>query len=51
MIYYFDRERMPVVLLSIYAKNAKVNLSTADGNELKALVPVLVAELWKGRLR
>ena len=51
VIYYFHSERMPVVLLSIYAKNAKVNLSAADCNELKALVPVLVAELWKGRLR
>jgi hypothetical protein len=51
VVYYFHSERMPVVLLSIYAKNAKVNLSAADCNALKALVPVLVAELWKGRLR
>lgn len=40
---------MPVVLLSIYAKNVKLNLSQAECNELKALVPQLVRELMKGR--
>ena len=49
VIYYFHSDRMPVVLLSIYAKGAKVNLSQAERNELKALIPELVRALAKGR--
>ena len=41
--------KVPVVLLSIYAKGAKVNLSQAERNELKALIPELVRALAKGR--
>ena len=37
-----------VVMLSIYAKNTKVNLSQAERNELKTLVPELVREFMKG---
>ena len=49
IIYYFHSDRMPVVMLSIYAKNTKVNLSQAERNELKTLVPELVREFMKGR--
>ena len=47
VIYYFHNESMPLVLLSVYAKNAKVNLSQAEKNELKKAIP----ELIKGYLR
>ena len=40
---------MPVVLLSFYAKSVKVNLSQAEWNELKKLIPELVREFTKGR--
>lgn len=49
VIYYFHNELMPVVLLSIYAKNERVNLSQAERNELKKLVPRLVREFLKGK--
>jgi hypothetical protein len=44
VIYYYHSERLPLFLLTMYAKNRKANLSTAERNALKRLVPVLVAE-------
>jgi hypothetical protein len=43
VIYYYHSERLPVFLLSAYAKNRKPNLSKAERNAMKRLVPVLVA--------
>ena len=43
VIYYYHSERLPVFLLSAYAKNRKANLSKAERNAMKRLVPVLVA--------
>ena len=43
MIYYYHNERLPVFLLSAYAKNRKANLSKAERNAMKLLVPTLVA--------
>ena len=43
VIYYYHNERIPVFLLSAYAKNTKANLSKAERNAMKRLVPVLVA--------
>src|SRR5437870_3018270 len=43
VIYYYHNERLPVFLLSAYAKNRKANLSKAERNSMKRLVPVLVA--------
>ena len=48
VIYYFHSGRMPVILLSVYAKSVKVNLSKAERNELKKLIPELVREFTKG---
>ncbi|MGO4879862.1 MAG: hypothetical protein ACLP59_03455 [Bryobacteraceae bacterium] len=42
VIYYYHNERLPVFLLSTYAKNRKANLSKAERNTLKRLVRVLV---------
>jgi hypothetical protein len=36
-------QRMPVFLLAAYAKNEKANLTPADRNAMKRLVPMLVA--------
>jgi hypothetical protein len=43
VIYYYHNERLPVFLLSAYAKNQKANLTTAERNAMKRLVPALVA--------
>src|SRR5712692_7852508 len=43
VIYYFHNERLPVFLLSAYAKNRKANLSKSERNAMKRLVPALVA--------
>src|SRR5271165_7059894 len=42
VIYYYHNERLPVFLLSAYAKNRKANLSMAERNAMKRLVPILV---------
>jgi hypothetical protein len=43
VIYYYHSERLPVFLLTAYPKNRKVNLSKAERNGMKRLVPILVA--------
>ena len=42
VIYYYYSERLPVFLLSAYAKNQKANLTQAERNSMKRLVPLLV---------
>ena len=42
VIYYYQSERLPVFLLSAYAKNRKANLSKAERNTMKRLIPALV---------
>ena len=43
VIYYYQSERLPVFLLSAYAKNRKANLNRAERNAMKRLVPALVS--------
>jgi hypothetical protein len=43
VVYYYHSGGMPVFLLSAYAKNRKANLSPAERNTMKRLVPVLAA--------
>jgi hypothetical protein len=43
VIYYHHSERLPVFLLTAYPKNRKANLSKAERNAMKRLVPILVA--------
>ncbi len=43
VIYYYHNERLPVFLLSAYAKNRKANLGKAERNAMKRLIPLLVA--------
>jgi hypothetical protein len=50
VIYYYHSERLPVFLLAAYAKNEKANLSQAERNAIKRLVPLLVAG-YRGRAR
>lgn len=43
VIYYYHNRRLPLFLLAVYGKNEKANLSKAERNAMKRLVPVLVA--------
>src|SRR5215472_17224943 len=43
VIYYYHSEQLPLFLLSAYSKNEKANLTKAERNAMKRLVPVLVA--------
>jgi hypothetical protein len=49
IVYYFHNEALPVFLLTVYSKNQKANLTKAEQNELKTLVPSLVKTYGKGR--
>ena len=51
LIYYFHNEAFPVFLLTVYAKNQKANLTKAERNELRDLIPKLVKTYGKGRQR
>jgi len=42
VIYYYHSDRMPLYLLTVFAKNERANLSKADRNALAALVTTLV---------
>jgi hypothetical protein len=43
VIYYYHSERLPLFLLAAYGKNEKANISKAERNAMKRLVPILVA--------
>lgn len=43
VIYYHHSESIPLFLLNVYAKSEKDNLTKAERNEMKTLVPRLVA--------
>lgn len=42
VIYFFHDKAMPLFLLTAYAKNAKANISPAERNAMKVLIPQLV---------
>jgi len=42
VIYYFHSQRMPLYLLTVFAKNERADLSQAERNELALLVDTLV---------
>jgi hypothetical protein len=42
VIYYYHSESLPLFLLNVFAKNEKTNLSAAERNELRQLLPRLV---------
>ena len=43
IIYYFHNESLPLFLLSVFAKNEKANLTKAERNDMKNLLPRLIA--------
>jgi hypothetical protein len=42
VIYYFHNQRMPLYLLTVFAKNERANLTKAQRNELAELTTLLV---------
>ncbi len=47
VIYYYHNESLPLFLLTVFAKNEKANLTKAERNEMRKLVPLLVAGYQK----
>ena len=43
VIYYYHDSDMPLFLLNVFAKNEKGNLANAERNEMKKLLPRLIA--------
>ena len=43
VIYYYHNESVPLFLLSVFAKNEKASLTKSERNEIKTLLPRLVA--------
>jgi len=39
VIYYFYNESLPLFLLNVFAKNEQANLTRAELNAMKALLP------------
>ena len=44
VIYYFHNEAMPLIVLDLFAKNEKANLSRAERNALRSLMPEIVQQ-------
>jgi mRNA-degrading endonuclease RelE of RelBE toxin-antitoxin system len=51
VIYYFHNDALPLFLLTVYAKSQKANLTQAERNEWKELVPILIRTYERGRPR
>jgi hypothetical protein len=49
VIYYYCGDHLPLFLLSIFAKSQKENLTKAERNEMKRLVPMLVSRYARER--
>jgi hypothetical protein len=49
VVYYFGGEALPLFLLTIYAKNQKANLTKAERNEFRTIIPLLARTYVKGR--
>ena len=50
VIYYFHNESLPLFLLNVFAKNEKADLTRAEQNEMKMLLPRLIAGYQKRML-
>jgi hypothetical protein len=49
VIYHFHNEAIPLFLLTAYGKNQKANLTKAERNEFRRLIPLLVKTYIKGK--
>jgi hypothetical protein len=42
-IYYYHDESLPLFMLNVFAKNEKAGLTKAERNEMRSLIPRLIA--------
>src|SRR5258708_13958517 len=49
VIYYYHSERLPVVMLDMYAKSVKANLTKAERNAMTKRIPKLIRTLQQRR--
>jgi len=47
VIYYYHDESLPLFQLNVFAKNEKANLTKAERNEMKKLLPRFIAGYGK----
>ena len=47
VIYYFHNESLALFMLNVFAKNEKANLTKAEQNEMRVLLPRLIAGYQK----
>ena len=48
VVYYFHDLSIPLFALALFAKNEKANLTMAERNELRAILPRIVQEYREG---
>ena len=48
VVYYYHDDHIPILLLALYAKNEKGDLTAAEKKGLVALIKEVVAQ-WKGK--
>ena len=51
VIYYYHNELLPLFLLNVFAKNEKANLTHAERNKMRMLLPRLIAGYQKGMVQ
>jgi hypothetical protein len=49
VIYYSRSAAMPIVLLAVYAKGERIDISAAEKRQLTNLIPLLVREFMRTR--
>jgi len=50
-IYYYHDKSLPLFLLNVFAKNEKANLTKAERNEMRDLIPRLITGYRKRRAK
>jgi mRNA-degrading endonuclease RelE of RelBE toxin-antitoxin system len=49
VIYYYHDEQVPILMLDMYPKNAKANLTKAERNAMRKRIPELIRTLQRRR--
>ncbi|WP_034643010.1 type II toxin-antitoxin system RelE/ParE family toxin [Desulfovibrio inopinatus] len=49
VVYYFHNMDMPLFALALFAKNEKANLTKAERNQLRAIMPEIVKAYREGK--
>jgi hypothetical protein len=49
VIYYYHNEQVPILMLDMYPKNAKANLTKAERTAMRKRIPELIRTLQRRR--